>query len=148
MYASGMDAEEMDAHCYEEWVRRRPLRDYTLPRHGLIRGARVAAMLQRVFGTLAIEELSRGFFCASADLRAWQLVVSRSGPLGDSVGLSLCMPVLAPPQVRGRRLLVDGSLIDNLPIGTMAALGEGPLIAVDVNPDLASSRRRPCWGLG
>jgi NTE family protein len=34
--------------------------------------------------------------------------------------------------VRGRRLLVDGSLIDNLPIATMAALGEGPLIAVDV----------------
>jgi NTE family protein len=132
MFASGMDADEMDAHCYEEWVRRRPLRDYTLPRHGLIRGARVAAMLERVFGTLAIEELSRGFFCASADLRAGQLVVSRSGPLADSIGLSLCMPVLAPPQVRGRQLLVDGSLIDNLPMATMAALGEGPLIAVDV----------------
>jgi NTE family protein len=132
MYAAGMDAEEMDAHCYEEWVRRRPLRDYTVPRHGLIRGARVAAMLERVFGTLAIEELSRGFFCASADLRAGELVVSRSGPLAEAVGLSVCMPVLAPPQVRGRQLLVDGSLIDNLPMGTMAALGEGPLIAVDV----------------
>jgi NTE family protein len=132
MYASGMDADEMDAHCYEEWVRRRPLRDYTLPRHGLIRGARVEAMLRRVFGTLAIEELSRGFFCASADLRSGQLVVGRSGPLYESVGLSLCMPVLAPPQVRGRRLLVDGSLVDNLPMSTMAALGEGPMIAVDV----------------
>jgi len=142
MYASGMDAEEMDAHCYEEWVRRRPLRDYTLPRYGLIRGARVATMLQRVFGTLAIEELSRGFFCASADLRAGQLVVSRSGPLGESVGLSLCMPVLAPPQVRGRRLLVDGSLIDNLPIGTMAALGEGPLIAVDVKASFDREGRK------
>jgi predicted acylesterase/phospholipase RssA len=132
MYAAGMGPEEMDAHCYEEWVRRRPLRDYTVPRHGLIRGARVEAMLARVFGTLAIEELRRGFFCASADLRSGTLVVSRSGPLGDSVGLSMCMPVLAAPQVRGRRLLVDGSLIDNLPVSTMAALGEGPMIAVDV----------------
>jgi len=85
-----------------------------------------------VFGDLAIEELARSFFCASAELRSGKLVVSRSGPLGDSVGLSMCMPVLAPPQVRGRQLLVDGSLIDNLPMGTMAALGEGPLIAVDV----------------
>src|SRR5581483_11854650 len=36
------------------------------------------------------------------------------------------------PLVRGRQLLVDGSLIDNLPIATMAALGEGPIVAVDV----------------
>ena len=42
------------------------------------------------------------------------------------------MPVLAPAQVRGRRLLVDGSLIDNPPLSTLAALGEGPLITVDV----------------
>jgi NTE family protein len=132
MYASGMGAEEMDAHCYEEWVRRRPLRDYTVPRYGLIRGARVEAMLHRVFGDLAIEELPRGFFCASAELRSGRLVVSRSGPLGDGVGLSMCMPVLAAPQVRGRQLLVDGSLIDNLPMGVLAELGEGPLIAVDV----------------
>jgi NTE family protein len=44
----------------------------------------------------------------------------------------MCVPILAPPQVRGRRLLIDGSLIDNLPVAAMAALGEGPLIAIDV----------------
>jgi NTE family protein len=132
MFAMGMDADEMDAHCYDEWVRRRPLGDWTAPRHSLIRGDRVRAMLARVFGTTAIEELRRGYFCASADLRASELVVDRWGPLADRVAMSMCMPVLAPPQVRGRRLLVDGSLIDNLPVGTMAALGEGPLIAVDV----------------
>jgi NTE family protein len=84
-----------------KWVRRRPLRHYTLPRHALIRGARVEAMLDRVFETVAIEELRRGFFCASADLRSGQLVVSRSGRPADSVGLSMRMPVLAPAQVRG-----------------------------------------------
>jgi predicted acylesterase/phospholipase RssA len=44
----------------------------------------------------------------------------------------MCLPVIAPPQVRGRELLIDGSLIDNLPVGVMAELGEGPIIAVDV----------------
>jgi NTE family protein len=132
MHAAGMDADEMDARCYEEWVRRRPLGDYTLPRHGLIRGARVEAMLERVFGSVAIEELPRGFFAAAADLRSGRLVVSRWGRVAESVGLSLCMPLLAPPQVRGRQLLIDGSLVDNLPMATMAALGEGPIIAVDV----------------
>lgn len=103
-----------------------PAAAYTVPRHALIRGARVEAMLGRVFGTVAIEELRRGSFCAIADLRSGQFVVSRFGPPADSVGLSMRMPVLAPAQVRGRRLLVDGSLIDNLPLSTLAALGEGP----------------------
>jgi NTE family protein len=47
--------------------------------------------------------------------------------------------------VRGRRILVDGSLVDNLPVSEMAAMGEGPIIAVDVKATVersASSRRR------
>lgn len=136
MFAMGMDAEEIDARCYEEWVRRRPLGDYTLPRHSLIRGERTRAMLERTFGTASIEELGRGFFSGAADLRSGELVVIRTGPLSEAVGLSFCLPILAPIQVRGRQLLVDGSLVDNLPVRTMAALGEGPVIAVDVKASI------------
>jgi predicted acylesterase/phospholipase RssA len=132
LFAMGLDAEEIDARCYEEWVRRRPLGDYTLPRHSLIRGERSRAMLERSFGDVAIEELGRGFFSGATELRSGELVVVRSGPLWEAVGLSFCLPVLAPVQVRGRQLLVDGSLVDNLPVETMAAQGEGPVIAVDV----------------
>jgi predicted acylesterase/phospholipase RssA len=142
MYAMGMDPDEMDAHCYDEWVRRRPLGDYTVPRHALIRGHRFEAMLKRVFGTVTIEELGRGFFCASADLRSGELVVSRTGAMWDAVGLSMCLPILAPPQVRGSRLLIDGSLVDNLPVATMAAEGDGPVIAVDVKPSYGPSDGR------
>ena len=140
LFAMGLDADEIDARCYEEWVRRRPLGDYTVPRHSLIRGERSRAMLERSFGDVAIEELGRGFFSGAAELRSGELVVVRSGPLWEAVGLSFCLPVLAPVQVRGRQLLVDGSLVDNLPVETMAALGEGPTIAVDVK---ASFERPP-----
>jgi NTE family protein len=132
MLALGMDGEEMDARCYDEWVRRRPLSDYSIPRHGLIRGHRFEALLARNLGPAAIEELDRSFVCASADLRRSELVLHRHGSLREHVATSMCMPILAPPQVRGRRLLIDGSLIDNLPVGALASLGEGPLIAVDV----------------
>lgn len=140
MFAMGMDAAEIDAHCYEEWIRRQPLRDYTLPRHGLIRGERALAMLHRVFGEASIEELGRGFFSGSAELRSGELVIHRWGPLWDAVGTSFAIPVLAPAQVRGRKILVDGSLVDNLPVAEMASLGEGPVIAVDVK---ASVERPP-----
>jgi NTE family protein len=140
LFAMGLDADEIDARCFEEWVQRRPLSDYTVPRHALIRGERSREMLDRTFGTIAIEELPRSFMSGATELRSGRLAVARWGPLWESVGFSICLPVVAPPQVRGRDLFVDGSLVDNLPIGVMAELGEGPIIAVDVK---ASFERSP-----
>ncbi|HEX6586655.1 MAG TPA: DHA2 family efflux MFS transporter permease subunit [Solirubrobacterales bacterium] len=132
MFATGMRGDEIDARCYEEWIRRRPLGDYTLPRFSLIRGDRARAMLDRTFGTTSIEELDRSYFAGAAELRSGELIVHRWGRLWDAVGSSFAIPVLGPAQVRGQRILVDGSLVDNLPVAEMAALGEGPVIAVDV----------------
>ena len=144
LFAMGLDADEIDARCFEEWVQRRPLADYTLPRHALVRGERARAMLDRTFGGVAIEELPRSFMSGCAELRSGRLVISRFGPLWEAVGFSICMPVLAPPQVRGRRLFIDGSLVDNLPVHVMADMGEGPIIAVDVK----TSFERPGGGSG
>lgn len=145
LFAMGLDADEMDSRCFEEWIQRRPLKDYTLPRRSLIRGQRAEAMLRRTFGEVAIEELACSFTCGCAELRSGRLVVVRSGPLWEAIGFSICVPVLAPPQVRGRELFIDGSLVDNLPVETMADLGEGPIIAVDVKATFDSSAdgRRP-----
>jgi NTE family protein len=145
LFAMGMDGDEMDARCFEEWVQRRPLKDYTMPRRSLIRGHRAEAMLRRTFGELAIEELACSFMCGCAELRSGRLLVVRAGPLWEGVGFSICIPILAPPQVRGRDLLIDGSLVDNLPVEVMADLGEGPIIAVDVKANFESSAdgRRP-----
>jgi NTE family protein len=146
MFAMGMDVEEIDARCYEEWIRRNPIGDYTLPRRSLIRGDRAIAMLRRTFGEVRIEELPRSFFSGAAELRSGELVVSRWGSLWDAVATSFAIPVLGPAQVRGRQILVDGSLVDNLPVSEMAALGEGPVIAVDVKAQVkrppAGSRQR------
>jgi EmrB/QacA subfamily drug resistance transporter len=142
MFAAGCGPDAMDAWCYEEFVRRQPLGDYTLPRHALLRAERFTAMLERTFGNLAIEELQLSYLCASADLRASELVVERHGRVLDAVAASMWIPLLGAPLVRGRQLLVDGSLIDNLPVATLAALGEGPIVAVDVKAS-APPRRPP-----
>jgi NTE family protein len=142
LFAMGLDPGEMDAVCFEEWVQRRPLNDYTLPRHSLIRGDRVEAMLHRTFGEVTIEELERSYVCGCSELRSGSLVLARSGPLWETVGLSMNIPILGAPQVRGRSLLVDGSLVDNLPVQAMADLAEGPIIAVDVK----ATFERPALG--
>jgi EmrB/QacA subfamily drug resistance transporter len=132
LLASGRDSAAMDACCYEEWVRRNPINDYTLPRHALVKGHKAEAMLERVFGDLRVEELARSFYCASVNLRGNQLVIQRDGPLMDAVGASISLPLIAPPLRRDGRLLIDGSLLDNLPLAPMSSAGEGPVLAIDI----------------
>jgi predicted acylesterase/phospholipase RssA len=143
LHAMGLDADQIDAICFEEWVRRRPLSDYTLPRRSLIRGERFRSMLHRTFGDRLIEELPHAFISGSTELRSGRLVLARHGPLWEAVGFSICLPVLAPPQVRGREMFIDGSLVDNLPVRALADMGEGPIIAVDVKADF---ERKPSNG--
>lgn len=132
MAASGRDPESIRDVWREELARRSPFSDYTVPRASLIRGRRAEAMLRRVFGELTLEELPRACFTVSADLISSELVVHRRGPVWEAVGTSMAIPGLAPPQRRGSRLLVDGGILDNLPVDVMAAAGEGPVVAVDV----------------
>ena len=65
LLAAGHDSAAIDACCYEEWVRRNPINDYTIPRAGLIRGRKAQMMLERIFGEARLEELSRSFYCVS-----------------------------------------------------------------------------------
>ena len=141
LFAMGHDADEMDAICFDEWVRGRPLNDYTIPRHSLIRGERFRSMLHRTFGTRLIEELPLSYICGSAELRSGRLEIARHGRLSEAVAFSICLPIIAPPQIRGREMFIDGSLVDNLPVKAMADMGEGPIVAVDVKA--AFERTKP-----
>jgi predicted acylesterase/phospholipase RssA/CRP-like cAMP-binding protein len=132
MAAEGRDATELRDRCAQEFVRRSPFNDYTLPRVSLIRSRKAAAMLERVFGDAVIEALERPLFTVSADLLSSTVVVHRRGRIVDGVGASMSIPGVAPPVLRGGRLLVDGGVLNNLPVDHMAETGEGPVLAVDV----------------
>jgi NTE family protein len=129
--ASGMDAAAADAHIYEYFVRHNPISDYTLPRTGLIRGARTMAGLRSAYSGKLVEELPKQFRCVSVDLLARRTVVHRRGLLADVVGCSLRLPGLYPPSAYGGTLHVDGGVLNNLPVATLAGR-EGPVIAVSI----------------
>ena len=132
MAAVGYDPDEIQSTCAQELVRRSPFNDYTLPRVSLIRARKAGAMLERVFGSARIEALERPLFTVSADLLSSLVVVHRRGPLVEAVGASMTLPGLVPPLQRAGRLLVDGGVLNNLPVDHMAETGEGPIVAVDV----------------
>jgi len=141
LLAAGHDSAAIDACCYEEWVRRNPINDYTLPRKALIKGNKAEAMLERTFGEVRLEELVRSFYCASVNLRGNRLVIDRDGPMTEAVGASISLPLIAPPMRRDGGLLIDGSLLDNLPLQPMSSSGEGPVLAIDIKGGEERPRR-------
>jgi NTE family protein len=130
--ALGLSPSEMTAVAREELAARNPFNDYNLPRHSLIKARKAEAMLLRVFGHRRVEELTRPFFAVSADLLSGEEVIHARGPVAVAVGISMCLPGLVPPVSTGDRLLVDGGVLNNLPVDVMADTGEGPVVAVDV----------------
>jgi NTE family protein len=132
MHALGLETGEMRDLCRDELVRRSPFNDYTLPRVSLIRSRKAGRMLERVFGETILEELPVSLFTVSADLIASRTIVHRRGSLVEAVGASMSIPGLVPPLSRPGRLLVDGGVLNNLPVDVMRAEDDGPIVAVDV----------------
>jgi NTE family protein len=140
LFALGLHPDDIASRCRAELVDKNPFNDYTLPRHALIKARKATDMLGRLFRDGRVENTRRSLFTMSADLVTGQEVVHRRGPIMNAVGASMCLPGLAPPIVDGIRLLVDGGVLNNLPVDVMAARDEGPIVAVDVRQrDSASS---------
>ncbi|MDX6226035.1 MAG: hypothetical protein QOE64_2411, partial [Frankiales bacterium] len=132
LLAMGLGPDEIDARVYEEYVRRNPAGDYTLPRHALTSGRRGYAMLERSFGDLDVEALPRQFTTTAVDLYRRELVVLSTGKLKDVVAGSIALPGISPPHVLGDRVLVDGGVLDNSPVSPLLARDEGPVILSSV----------------
>lgn len=131
--ARGSSPDEIHAIFQRDFAERNPTNDYTLPAFSLIRGRKTRGMLAQRFGDVRIEQLPRRFYCVSCDLIGREIVLHRSGLLRDALYASIAIPGVYPPVRDGvGRLLVDGGVLDNLPVEPMASAGEGPVIAVDV----------------
>ncbi len=131
-YASGMDPEMMHEVFYGEFVRGNPIGDYTVPTVALIKGRRTRHLLRHHLGGREIQALPRQFRCMSVDLLGRVEVEHRRGDLAEAVSASVSIPVLFPPMRHENRLLVDGGVLDNLPVRLLTERDEGPLLAVNI----------------
>ena len=147
--AMGRSPEEIYEIFERGFVAGNPTNDYTIPAFSVIRGRKARRLLEDVFGSARIEALPHRFFCVSCDLVARALMVHRTGLVREAVYASLAIPGVFPPVADGPdRLLVDGGVLDNLPVQTMARTAEGPIIAVDVSHRSGAPDRPPRQRLG
>ncbi len=120
-----------------EVIRRnfRSLLDYTLPLASLLSGRRISAAIQGQFGSWDIEDLWIPYYCVSTSLTTARVVVHRRGSLARAVRASVAIPGVLPPVPEGQDLLVDGGVLNNLPLDVMREQNPtGPVIAVHVVP--------------
>ena len=134
-HATGVDGSTLEEICYAEFVRRRPFSDWTLPQHSLARGRRTRAALERAYGAdTVLEGLPRQLHMVSTDLVSRSRQVHRRGRLVDAVVATCRLPVLfAPIPVDDGRLLIDGGVLDNLPVDLLTERDEGPVVAVNIS---------------
>lgn len=113
---------------------------------GLHDGAALEAAIEAWVGPRKIEELGLPFVAVATDVCTGERVELDRGPLAAAVHASAAMPGVFQPVELGGRLLVDGGVIENVPIATAARLPGGVVLAVSVHPPL--DPRPPRTGLG
>jgi NTE family protein len=130
--AAGWDDEQLVKRFRRTFVDQNPIGDYTLPLISLASGRRVSRLLRREVGDIDVEDLALPFFCISADLATAGMVVHRSGPLWRCLRASVAIPGVLPPVFQDQQILVDGGLVNHLPVDVMRGFGRGRVIGVDV----------------
>ena len=128
----GWGAETMRDNALRSF---RHLFDPTLPTTSILRGGRITRALRSMLGDTDIADLWIPYYCVSTNLTTATLQVHDRGPLVDALRASIAIPGVLPPVPHDGDLLVDGGLLDNVPVGEMRRRNPtGRVLAVDVAP--------------
>jgi NTE family protein len=128
---------------FEDWVRHMKRRDVISFMDvglsgGLLKGVRVLSRIRAIFEDRPIEELDLPFGAVATALRTGAEVWLREGSTLDAVRASIAMPGLFAPALRDGVVLVDGGLVNPVPVSLGRAMGADVVIAVDLGSDLLS----------
>jgi NTE family protein len=125
----------------ETWARELTLRrvlgylDVRLGGSGLIGGGKLAKQLEEAIGTIAIEELPVRFAAIATEVRTGHEIWLTRGALSLALRASYALPGVFPPVRIGGRWLVDGALVNPVPVSAARAFGARVVIAVNLDAD-------------
>ena len=115
-----------------------PVMDKNSGGFGMMRGGRIEQVLDSmvsVRGCTEFENLRIPFRCVAADMRTAKEVVLSKGILASAMRASMAIPGIFKPVSKGDWLLVDGGLLNNLPVDVCKAMGADIIIAIDLQQE-------------
>ncbi|MBW2631796.1 MAG: patatin-like phospholipase RssA [Deltaproteobacteria bacterium] len=130
----------------DEWVRDLSwsdvigFMDVMFPRSGFIEGEKIINFFRKNFADPNIEDLSIPFAAVATDLMSGREIWLKKGSLMDAVRASISMPGMFAPFKQGGQWLVDGGLVNPVPVSLCRAMGADIVIAVNLNSYLIGKR--------
>ena len=131
----------------DRWVRRLSwsniigFMDVMIPRSGLIEGERMTDYFRQIMADPKIENLSLPFAAVATDLKTGREIWLREGSLMDAIRASISLPGIFTPYQRDGQWLVDGGLVNPVPVSLCRSMGADIVIAVNLNSDIMGKPR-------
>ncbi|GGE16673.1 esterase [Marinithermofilum abyssi] len=132
LYANGLDLDMLEQLATH--LRRKHWLDLTVPKRGFVLGEKIKEMIRLLTQNKALEQLNIPTAVVATDLVKGERVVFTSGPIDIAVRASISIPGIFEPVEWEGRTLVDGGVIDRIPITVVRDMGADIVIAVDVVP--------------
>ena len=129
------------------WRRMLGYADPQMGAPGIFKGGVVIAEMERYLGGRKIEDLDRPFVAVAADLISGAEIRIAKGSLSEAVRASISIPGLFQPVERNGALLVDGGLVDPVPVSAVREVGADIIVAIDVTGDYHGRARAAGIGL-
>lgn len=133
IYAKGKDIEEMK-ELATYWGKKNfsLFSDPTLPITSLVKGKKIEDMLKSIIGNIEFKDLKIPFACVATDIWNGDEVVIKQGLVWEAVRASGSIPVIFKPIERDGNYLVDGGLVNTVPVSVLREMGADFVIAVNV----------------
>lgn len=140
VFAAGASASVASLIQELDWKRIASYFDVVFPRSGLIDGKRISDFLRQHVRETHIEDLPLPFSAVATDLATGQEVVLSQGDLLEAVRASMSFPGILTPVRSGGEILVDGGMVDPVPVSVVREMGAEFVIAVDLNHDIVEKK--------
>ncbi|WP_062048531.1 patatin-like phospholipase family protein [Bacillus sp. JCM 19034] len=131
LYAVGHSPEQI--HRFATMFRRKYFVDFIIPRMGLIAGKKVKNLIRLLAKGKKLEELTPKMVVVATDITNGERVLFEKGDIASIVRASIAIPGIFVPEVIEGRTLVDGGVIDRVPVLALKEKGADITIAVDVS---------------
>ncbi|MDX1609392.1 MAG: patatin-like phospholipase family protein [Halofilum sp. (in: g-proteobacteria)] len=131
LYAFDTPVDDIEEVALEmSWL---SISSFSPSRMGLLANRRLGDVLEARIGDPEFDDARIPFAVIATDISTGERVVLREGRVLPAVMASACMPGIFQPIEHDDRLLVDGGLVENLPIGPLRDFGARSIIGIDLN---------------
>ncbi|MDT8859140.1 patatin-like phospholipase family protein [Alkalihalobacillus sp. MEB130] len=113
--------------------RRKYFIDFIVPKLGFVAGLKAKEVIRMLAKDKKIEQLNPPVAIVATDIKNGERVILREGDVATAVRASISIPGIFVPEKIGGRLLVDGGVIDRVPVSVVKEMGADVTIAVDVS---------------